>query len=102
MNIPLIAGTGSAGFRALYEREIFPALDEYEPELLMISAGFDAHKKDPLAAIDIDQTDFGWLTTGLVSIADRHCDGKIVSVLEGGYNLEALRSSAEAHLRALL
>lgn len=100
-NWTLRAGDGSAAFRALYETKVFPALNAFKPDLLMISAGFDAHRDDPLAGLALTEDDFEWVTAGLKKIAALHSGGKIVSVLEGGYNLDALRNSTAAHLRAL-
>lgn len=101
MNFTMPPDSGSDLFRKIYREKVLPALDEFEPNLLMISAGFDAHKDDPLAQINLTDDDFGWVTAELCKIADRHCKGRIVSVLEGGYNLEALKSSVAAHLLAL-
>ena len=100
-NIPLPAGTGSAAFRKIYKDQVFPALLHFEPDLLMISAGFDAHKDDPLAQMDLDEDDFSWVTSRLVDVAKQCCGGKIVSVQEGGYNLAALKTSVRAHIEAL-
>ncbi|MBI2234259.1 MAG: histone deacetylase family protein [Micavibrio aeruginosavorus] len=96
LNIPLPTGTNSAAFRAAYEEKAFPALEAFGPDLLMISAGFDAHKDDPLAQMDLVEDDFEWVTRGLCRIVPR-----AVSVLEGGYNLPALKSGVAAHLRGL-
>jgi acetoin utilization deacetylase AcuC-like enzyme len=102
MNVTLNAGDGGDAFRKLYEREVFPALNDFKPDLLMISAGFDAHRDDPLAGLNLVEDDYTWVTTELVKIADRHAKGRVVSVLEGGYNLDALKSSAAAHLNAMV
>ncbi len=101
VNIPLFANSNSEDFRTSYTRAIFPQLKAFAPDLIMISAGFDAHKDDPLAALNLTEEDYGWITEELVKIADKHCNGKIVSTLEGGYNLEALKSSVCAHINAL-
>ncbi len=101
LNIPLPAGTGSAEFRSAYEREAFPALESFAPDLMMISAGFDAHRDDPLGGMNLTEDDFFWVTKELCGLADRLCGGKTIAALEGGYNLEALKSSVAAHLRAL-
>lgn len=100
-NWMLGSGSGSLEFRRLYEDKIFPALDDFRPDLLMISAGFDAHRDDPLAGVNLTEDDFGWVTARLKEIAASHAGGKIVSLLEGGYNLEALENSVAAHLSAL-
>lgn len=102
LNIPMNAGEGSARFREIYSRHVFPAVRAFNPGLLMISAGFDAHKDDPLAQIKLETEDFGWVTNELVKIAHECCGGKIVSVLEGGYNLTALKESITLHLKALM
>ncbi len=102
VNVPLCAGEGSPQFKAKYRDIIFPALRKFQPELLLISAGFDAHKADPLASIMLESEDFHWVTQQLMEIADSCCSGRIVSVLEGGYNLQALGESAAAHVGALL
>lgn len=101
LNIPMSAGDGSIRFREIYNNQILPAVRAFKPDLLMISAGFDAHKDDPLAQIELETEDFGWITAELVKIANECCEGKIVSVLEGGYNLAALSYSVSAHLTAL-
>lgn len=101
-NVALSAGSSSAEFRKAYIDVILPQLAEFAPELLIISAGFDAHTDDPLAEIYLEEDDFSWITKELAACADKHCDGKIVSVLEGGYNLNALKNSVAAHLNALL
>lgn len=102
LNIPMRAGDGSQLFRNIYETAIFPAVKEFHPDLLMISAGFDAHKDDPLAQIELETDDFEWVTAGLAKIANECCQGRIVSVLEGGYDLAALRESSEAHIQGLM
>ncbi len=102
VNAPLEAGDGSAEFRFAFEERIVPALDAFKPELVMISAGFDAHRRDPLASVNLDDDDFAWATEALVGVASRHAKGRVVSILEGGYDLTALASSAAAHVRALM
>ncbi len=101
-NMALRPGDGSAAFRAAWRDGILPDLDRFAPELLIISAGFDAHRADPLAELRVEVDDFAWLTNALVALADRRCGGRVVSVLEGGYNLDALARSAAAHVRALM
>ena len=100
-NIPLPAGSGHDEYIQAFRRDILPALDAYRPELIMISAGFDAHRLDPLAQMALTEETFSEMTRLLMEAADGSGSGKIVSVLEGGYNLDALSTSAEAHLRAL-
>jgi acetoin utilization deacetylase AcuC-like enzyme len=102
VNVPLPAGSGSAAFRAAWNDRLLPALDDFAPELVMVSAGFDAHRRDPLAQLDVETEDFVWLTEELLAIAGRHAGGRLVSVLEGGYDLAALAESVAAHVRALM
>ncbi len=102
LNVPLAPGSGSEAFRAAWEGTLIPALAAFAPELLIISAGFDAHKADPLAELRVETSDFAWLTEQLMAVADQHCGSRLVSVLEGGYDLVALANSAAAHVGALL
>jgi acetoin utilization deacetylase AcuC-like enzyme len=102
VNVPLPAGSGSAEFRRACERIVLPALDAFAPEILLISAGFDAHRDDPLASLELVEDDYAWVTAELCRIADRHAQGRVVSSLEGGYDLDALGASAAAHVRALM
>ena len=101
VNAPLPPGSGSAEFRAAWER-MLPELAAFKPELLIISAGFDAHAADPLAQLRLREADFAWVTEALLGVADAQCPGRVVSVLEGGYDLHALAASAAAHVRALM
>jgi acetoin utilization deacetylase AcuC-like enzyme len=101
VNVPLPDGCGSSKFRAAWEREVFPRVDAFKPELLLISAGFDAHADDPLAGMMLHEDDFAWITGKLCDLADKHCSGRVVSALEGGYDLEALGRSARAHVDVL-
>jgi acetoin utilization deacetylase AcuC-like enzyme len=102
VNVPLAPNSGSMEFRAGWSERILPQLDRFEPELLIVSAGFDAHKRDPLAQLRLETEDFRWITEELLSIADRHAKGRIVSALEGGYDLEALAAATAAHVRVLM
>ncbi len=102
VNVPLAAGSDGAVFRRAWDERILPALAEFAPELLIVSAGFDAHKADPLAHLRLETSDFAWITARLVEQADASAGGRIVSVLEGGYDLPALAASAAAHVRALM
>lgn len=102
MNIPLAPGTGGAVFRQAYEGQVFPALNAFKPELILISAGFDAHVDDPLANLALVEEDFAWVTRKLCDIASEHCDGRVVSYLEGGYDLDALAASGAVHLDELI
>lgn len=101
VNAVLPPGAGSAAFRAACESTILPALDAFAPELLIVSAGFDAHHLDPLAALDLATDDYAWITRKLVALAEKHAQGRVVSALEGGYSLQALRESVSAHCREL-
>jgi len=102
LNVPMTAGDGDAAYRAAFEKLIIPKLYDYRPQVLLISAGFDAAKEDPLAQIELTPDGFTMMTQQLVTVANEHCDGRIVSVLEGGYDLGALARCAEAHARALM
>jgi acetoin utilization deacetylase AcuC-like enzyme len=102
VNVGLPPGSGSLPFRQAYERRILPALDTFAPDLLIVSAGFDAHEADPLADIRINEDDYAWLTSELVRIAKQRCNGRVVSSLEGGYDLRALAASAAAHVQVLM
>ena len=102
VNAPLPPGTASAAFRAAWTTIILPELNRFAPDLLIISAGFDAHRADPLAQLRLEAPDFAWLTTQLMAVARTHCEGRLVSLLEGGYDLDALAESAAAHVRALM
>ncbi len=101
LNVPLPRGTGSKGFRDAMERLVLPRVDAFAPQLLIISAGFDAHAADPLAGMELQTEDFAWVTGRLCDLAAKHCGGRVVSSLEGGYDLAALGASAAAHVRIL-
>jgi acetoin utilization deacetylase AcuC-like enzyme len=102
VNAPLRAGDGGQQFREAVSSTILPRLEDFRPELIVISAGFDAHTRDPLANLNLLEPDYAWITQRLMEIADRHAGGRVVSVLEGGYDLEGLAGSAAAHVRALM
>ena len=102
VNAPLPPDSGGEAFRAAWKDRLLPALDAFRPQLLLLSAGFDAHVRDPLAQLRLSADDYGWLTQRLVELANRHAEGRIVSLLEGGYDLTALRESSVAHVAALL
>ena len=102
VNAPLRAGDGGEAFRAACEQLIFPRLREFAPDLLILSAGFDAHRRDPLGGLALDAGDFGWATRELMNLAQGSAKGRIVSVLEGGYDLQGLAASVGAHVAALL
>ncbi|WP_114965786.1 histone deacetylase family protein [Alkalilacustris brevis] len=101
-NLPLQPGTGGTGFRELWEADALPWLDAFAPELVIVSAGFDAHHADPLAQLELDEQDFAWITRRLSDLAVRHAKGRLVSVLEGGYDVDALAQSVAAHVRVLM
>jgi acetoin utilization deacetylase AcuC-like enzyme len=101
-NAPLPPGATGAAFRRAWEATLLPALHAFAPQLLIVSAGFDAHKADPLAQLRLETADFGWITARLVEAAERHCGGRLVSLLEGGYDLPALAASVALHVRTLL
>ncbi|NOC93615.1 histone deacetylase family protein [Ruegeria sp. HKCCD6604] len=102
LNIPLAPGSGGAEMRTAYETKAFPRLRAFRPELIIISAGFDAHQDDPLANLNWATDDFAWITAELCRIADEVCDGRIVSTLEGGYDLNALAQATRAHVEELI
>jgi acetoin utilization deacetylase AcuC-like enzyme len=102
VNAPLDPGTGSDHFRDAFESRVLPALDAFRPDLVIISAGFDAHHRDPLAEINLDEADFDWATGVLMDRADRHSAGRLVSLLEGGYDLKGLAGSVAAHVARLM
>jgi acetoin utilization deacetylase AcuC-like enzyme len=102
VNAPLRAGDGGDAFRLAFETTILPRLREFKPDLLVISAGFDAHTRDPLANLNLVEADYTWVTQKLIEIADASASGRIVSMLEGGYDLQGLARSAAAHVTALM
>jgi acetoin utilization deacetylase AcuC-like enzyme len=102
VNVPLRPMAGGAEFRRAISQTILPALEAFGPDLVMISAGFDAHRRDPLAQLDLVEADYFWVTAELAACARHACRGRIVSALEGGYDLDALGASAAAHVRALM
>jgi acetoin utilization deacetylase AcuC-like enzyme len=102
VNAPLSAGDGGDRFREAFNSRILPRLRDFGPEMVVISAGFDAHKRDPLANLQLVESDFAWATQQLMEIADKSAQGRVVSVLEGGYDLEGLAGSVAAHVTALM
>lgn len=101
-NAPLRHGDGGVAFRAAFDQRILPALEDFGPDLIIISAGFDAHEADPLAGLKLGDDDFAWVTKKLVDVALRRAGGRVVSMLEGGYDLEALARSVRAHVGVLM
>lgn len=102
VNGELSPGAGSLEFRRLWQERLLPAIDAFEPELILVSAGFDAHHLDPLADLNLAAADYHWITLQLIALAEVHAQGRIVSTLEGGYSLTALRECSVAHVGALL
>ncbi len=102
LNVPLAPMAGSLEFRHGLRETILPALIRFEPQFILVSAGFDAHEDDPLAGLRLHEDDYAWVTTELLAVARDFCDGRVVSTLEGGYNLQALGASAAAHVTALM
>ncbi len=102
LNVALDPFAGGPEFRAAWGDTIIPAVRDWRPGLIIVSAGFDAHARDPLASLQVQTPDFSWLSHALVELADEVCEGRIVSLLEGGYDLAALADSAAAHVRALM
>ena len=101
VNATLPAGAGGDAFRDAWRGHLLPRIDAFRPQLLLVSAGFDGHRRDPLAQLQLEAEDYAWVTRELVRVAERHCGGRIVSTLEGGYDLEALAESSLAHVEAL-
>jgi acetoin utilization deacetylase AcuC-like enzyme len=102
VNAPLRPGDGGSQFKAAFETRILPRLRDFKPDLVVISAGFDAHTRDPLANLNLVEADFAWATQKLMEIADQSAQGRVVSVLEGGYDLQGLSGSVAAHVTALM
>lgn len=100
-NAPLPEGSNSQAFRKAWSERLLPAIDAFRPRLILVSAGFDAHRLDPLGGLALEAEDYAWLTRELVELAKRHGEGRVVSTLEGGYDLTALAVSSAAHVRAL-
>jgi acetoin utilization deacetylase AcuC-like enzyme len=101
-NAPLKAGDGGVEFRSAMDNFILPALNLHEPDLIIISAGFDAHQNDPLGSLQLTEADFAWATLQLMEVAETHCNSRVVSVLEGGYDLQGLAASVAVHIQTLM
>jgi acetoin utilization deacetylase AcuC-like enzyme len=101
INVPLPAGTNGAMFRAAVSKHWLPALERFRPEMIFFSAGFDAHRDDDMAQFGLTEADYAWVTQQVKAVADKHAQGRMVSMLEGGYNLHALGRSVAAHIKAL-
>jgi acetoin utilization deacetylase AcuC-like enzyme len=102
VDLPLPPGAGGPEFRRAFTDTLLPALDRFNPQLIFISAGFDAHRDDPLAQLELVEDDYFWATERICEVARRRCFGRVISTLEGGYDLNALSRSVTAHVRALL
>ncbi len=102
VNAPLAPGAGSEAFRAAMSARVLPALEAFDPDFILISAGFDAHVQDPLASLSFEDQDYGWATSEILQVAARRCGGRVVSTLEGGYHLDALGRSCAVHVMALM
>ena len=101
LNIPLVPGDGSAAFRKAWSTLGLPAIHTFAPDLILISAGFDAHYKDPLAQLEVQDVDYRWITDEICDLATDSCQGRVASILEGGYNMEALASASRSHVQGL-
>lgn len=101
VNTPLAAGSDGTTFRAAIERDWLPAIEAHEPDIIFVSAGFDAHAEDPLANLNLREDDYRWVTQFIVAMANQYAGGRVVSALEGGYDLDALARSVTVHLEAL-
>ncbi len=102
LNVPMQPHSNDGDYRVAFDKHIRKVLDKFEPEFVLVSAGFDAHRSDPLATLDLATESFGWMTDLLLDCADQHCSGRLVSVLEGGYDLHALAESVALHLERLI
>jgi acetoin utilization deacetylase AcuC-like enzyme len=101
LNLPLAPGDGSRQFRETWNKSGLPAIHDFEPDLILISAGFDAHQRDPLAQIELQDADYHWITRQICDLATDSCQGRVASILEGGYDLQALATASRAHVQAL-
>lgn len=101
LNLPLAAGDDGKTFRRLWSQRGLPAIQAYEPDLILVSAGFDAHHRDPLAQLELQDADYHWITGEICDLAKDSCQGRVVSILEGGYDLQALASASRAHVEGL-
>jgi acetoin utilization deacetylase AcuC-like enzyme len=102
VNAPLRAGDGGERFREAFNSRVLPALSDFRPDIVLISAGFDAHRNDPLASLELVEEDFGWATAKILEIAEQYAGGRVISMLEGGYDLRGLAGSAAVHVRTLM
>ena len=102
LNLPLAPGSGSKEFRSVWSTLGLPAIHGFEPDLILVSAGFDAHRRDPLAHLEVEDDDFRWITEQVRGLAEDSAGGKLVSILEGGYDLKSLATASRAHVEALM
>jgi acetoin utilization deacetylase AcuC-like enzyme len=102
MNLPMLPPSGDGDYRRAFDNAILPAVEKFDPQFLLISSGFDAHRRDPLAPLELDTATYGWMTDEMVRVATKHSAGRLVSLLEGGYDLEALGDSVALHVTRLL
>jgi acetoin utilization deacetylase AcuC-like enzyme len=102
INLPMLPPSGDGEYRRAFDRKILPAVERFDPQFVLISAGFDAHRLDPLAPLELETESFGWMTDEMVHVAKKHCGGKLVSVIEGGYHLQALGDCVALHVTRLL
>ena len=102
INLPMMPGTGDEAYHRAFEDPILPAIEKFDPQFVLVSAGFDAHRADPLAPLELETECYGWMTDRLTDMAKQHCHGRIVSLLEGGYDLDALGESVALHITRLL
>ena len=102
INLPMMPGTGDDAYHRAFEEPILPAVEKFEPQFVLVSAGFDAHRADPLAPLELETECYGWMTDRLTDVAKKHCQGRMVSVLEGGYDLDALGECVALHVTRLL
>jgi acetoin utilization deacetylase AcuC-like enzyme len=101
LNLPLSPGSGSSEFRGVWACQGLPALESFAPDLVIVSAGFDAHVADPLGQLELEDEDYNWITSQICAFAAANCGSRVISVLEGGYNLDALSSASAAHVTAM-
>ncbi|MDP6768615.1 MAG: hypothetical protein QF414_07955, partial [Arenicellales bacterium] len=101
LNCPMPAGSDDSHYEQAFREKILPAVNDYGPDAILISAGFDAHQADPLGSINLSTAFYGWMTERMLETADQHANGRLISVLEGGYALDALAASVSSHLQSL-
>ena len=102
INLPMMPGANDDDYRRAFSGTVIPAIDKYGPQFVLLSAGFDAHRADPLAPLNLETESYGWMTDEVLSAARRHCEGRLISILEGGYNLDALGDSVTLHVTRMV